>query len=111
MEDIIADAAALGKKIAAHPRMQAFLAAAKAVGENKDSQTILQTYQEHVDKLRNLEMTGKPIEPADKHKLADCEKQIANNDLLKKMMKAQADYLEMMHRINEAIDSASGMQG
>ncbi len=107
MEDIIADARALGKKIAAHPRTAEFLAAAKAVTEDKSAQDVLKTYQDQVNKIRELEATGKPVEPGDKRKLLDCEGQVAGNDKLKKMMKHQADYLEMMHRINSAIDEAS----
>lgn len=108
MEDIIADAVSLGKKIAAHPRMKAFMAAAQAVNGDKDSQTILIDYQKAVDKIRQAEMSGKPIEVADKRTMSECEARVANNDLLKKMMSAQADYLEMMHRINAAIDQGAG---
>ncbi|HWL95463.1 MAG TPA: YlbF family regulator [Phycisphaerae bacterium] len=108
MEDIIADAGALGKKIAAHPRMKAYIIAAKAVNEDKLALDTLKEYQETVEKFREMEMSGKPIEVADKRKIAECESKVAGNDLLKKMMQAQADYLELMHRINNAIDEAAG---
>ena len=107
MDDIITDAKALGKKIAAHPRTKDFLAAARAVAENNDSQQILKKYQEQATRLQALEQAGKPIEVADKHALADYEAQVAGDALLKKMMKCQADYLEMMKRINDAIDEAT----
>lgn len=41
MDDIIADARALGKKIAAHPRTAKFLTAAKAVAGDKEAQDVL----------------------------------------------------------------------
>jgi cell fate (sporulation/competence/biofilm development) regulator YlbF (YheA/YmcA/DUF963 family) len=107
MEDIIADARALGNKIAAHPRTMSFVAAARAVSESKDAQAILKAYQEQVTRLQAAEQAGKPIEVSDKHALAESEARVAGNDLLKKMMKCQADYLEMMKRINDAIDEAS----
>lgn len=107
MEDIIADARALGKKIAAHARTKAFMTAARAVAEDRDAQGILKSYQDQVMAIRQAEAGGKPIEPGDKRKLADCEAAVAGNDKLKEMMKAQADYSEMMHRINNAIDEAS----
>jgi len=107
MEDIIADARALGKKIAAHPRMTRFMRAAGAVAEDSEAQSILKTYQEQAHRIGELEQAGKPIEPEDKRKLADCEAKLAGNDKVKDMMKAQADYLEMMHRINGAIDEAA----
>lgn len=107
MEDIIADARALGKKIAANERTRAFMTAARAVAEDRDAQGILKAYQDQVQVMQQAEASGKPIEPADKRKLADNEAAIAGNAKLKEMMKAQADYMEMMHRINNAIDEAS----
>ena len=107
MDDLIAAARELGKKIATHQRTRDFTAAAKAVAEDKEAQGILKAYQEQVEHLRNLEKSQKPIEVADKRKLADAEARVAGNEKLKNMMKQQADYLEMMHRINRAIDEAS----
>lgn len=107
MDDIIAQARELGKKIATHPRTQEFFAAAKAVAEDRDAQAVLKSYQEQIARIRELEAGKRPIEPDDKRKLADAEARVAGNDKLKNMMKHQADYLEMMHRINSAIDEAS----
>ncbi|MFQ5429089.1 MAG: YlbF family regulator [Phycisphaerae bacterium] len=107
MEDIIADAQALGKKIADHPRMKAFMAAARAVAENEAAQATLKKYQELTEKIRRLEFENKPIEVEDKHALAEAEAEVAGDDLLKRMMKCQTDYVEMMQHINRAIDEAS----
>ena len=107
LEPIISQARELGKKIAAHSRTQGFLTAARAVAEDKEAQAILKSYQESVNKLRALEAGGKPIEPEDKRKVAEAERAMAGNDKLKSMMKEQANYLEMMHHINQAIDEAS----
>ena len=107
MEDIIAQARELGKKIAAHARTKDFMAAAKAVAEDRDAQQILKTYQEQVERIRGLESSGKPVEVEDKRKLQQAEMGVAGNAKLKVMMKHQADYLEMMHRINSAIDEAA----
>lgn len=107
LDEILAQARELGKKIAAHPRTKDFLAAARAVAEDRDAQNVLKSYQDAVTKIRRLEAQGKPIEPDDKRKAADAERQVAGNDKLKNMMKYQADYLELMHRINSAIEEAS----
>jgi cell fate (sporulation/competence/biofilm development) regulator YlbF (YheA/YmcA/DUF963 family) len=106
MEDIIADAAALGKNIAAHPRMKAFATAARAVAEDAAAQEILKAYQDQIQTMREKEQSGKPIEADEKRALVDSEAKVAGNTLLKAMMKAQADYVEMMKRINDAIDQA-----
>ena len=107
MEDIIAQARELGKKIAGHERTKSFMTAAKAVAEDKDAQAVLKNYQENIEKIRSLEAAGKPIEVDDKKKMQQAETAVAGNDKLKQMMKHQADYLEMMHRINSAIDEAA----
>lgn len=107
MEEIIADAKALGKKIAAHPRTTAFMTAAKAVSDDRDAQNLLKAYQEQVERIHTLEAQGKPVEPDEKRKLVDREADLAGNARLKEMMKAQTDYMELMHRINSAIDEAS----
>ncbi len=106
MEEIIAEATALGKKIIAHPRMTAFATAARAVSDDSDAQGILQAYQDQIAAMREKERDGKPIEADEKRALVDAEAKVAGNDLLKNMMKARADYLEMMKRINDAIDAA-----
>lgn len=106
MEGIIAQATALGKNIAAHPRMKAFVTSARAVSEDADAQGILQAYQDQILAMREKEQSGKPIEPEEKRALSESESKVAGNPLLKAMMKAQADYLEMMKRINDAIDQA-----
>jgi len=107
VEDLVAAAHALGRKIAAHPRTVEFMAAARAVSEDSPAQAILKKYQEQVSRVRLLEAEGKPIEPEDKRGLADCEAAVAGNDKLKEMMRRQADYVEMMHVVNQAIDEAS----
>jgi len=77
------------------------------VAEDRDSQAVLQAYQQGLERIRELEASGRPIEPQDKRSLAEAEAKVAGNDKLKAMMKHQADYLEMMHRINEAMDEAA----
>ncbi|MCG8408328.1 MAG: YlbF family regulator [Phycisphaerales bacterium] len=107
MEEIISEAKALGQKIAEHPRMKEFMAATRAVEQDSNAQAILRKYQEQVQKIRELEQTGKPIEVTDKQALADCEAEVAGNDLLKEMIRTQADYVELMQQINSAIDEAA----
>lgn len=107
MDEIIAHARELGKKIATHPRTAAFMKAARAVAADKQAQEVLRAYQNQVKAIHDLEMAGKPIEVADKHKMAECETAVAGNELLKEMMKHQADYMELMNRINSAIDEAA----
>ena len=111
MDDIIAHARELGRKIAAHPRCRDFIAAARTVAEDREAQGILRAYQEQLHRIQELEAGGKPIEVEDKHKLMDFQGKVAANEKLKTMMKHQANYLEMMNHINQAIDEAAQGEG
>lgn len=111
LDTILAQARELGKKIAAHARTKDFLQAAKAVAEDREAQDVLKAYQDAINQIRTLESSGKPIEPDTKRKAADAERQAAGNGKLREMMKHQANYMEMMHRINTAMEEASQDDG
>lgn len=104
MEDIVAAASDLGKRIAAHPRTKAFMTAAKAIEADSESLKLLQDYQRQLERVRERERSGAAIEPEDKRKLADLEQRSAGNEKLRALMRTQADYLDLMSRVNQAID-------
>ncbi len=106
MQEIIAAAEQLGKLIGQHARTRAFLDAARAVAGDGDAQKLLREYQEHADRVRQLEASGRPIEPDDKRRMATLQENVASNDKLKAMLRAQADYLDMMNRVYQAIEPA-----
>lgn len=107
MEQIIAFARQLGNRIAEHSRTRAFSDAGKAVSGDAAARQIMMDYQSHVAKLREAEAAGQTIGEEDRRRLAELESKMAVNDLLKALMRSQADYLELMHRVNEAIDRGS----
>lgn len=107
MDDIIADAAALGKKIAAHPKMKAFVAAVNALKADPDAEALLKRYQEKTYEIDAKASQGKPVEVDEKRELADLQRQVATNDKIKAMTRCQADYLDLMRHINDAIDRAA----
>lgn len=112
MDDIIAKSRELGKLIGAHERTKAFVAAAKAASEDKSAQETMREYQKQAEALQRLQMEGKPIEPDMKRKLADSQVAVAGNQRLKELSRLQADYLELMNKVNDAIEeSIGGMSG
>ena len=50
---------------------------------------------------------GKPVEVDEKREVAELQKRVASNDRIKAMLRAETDYLDMMRRINQAIDRAA----
>lgn len=101
---LLDQARTLGRSIAAHPRIKAFLDARDQVGRDAAAQRLLADYQQAVDKVSQLEAEGKPIEVADKHRVRDLEVQMSGNDAIKALMRTQADYVELMTQINRAME-------
>lgn len=107
MQEIITAAAELGKRVAAHPRCKAFLDAANAVSADATAQGLLREYQTQLGRIRQREAAGEPIEPADKRAVQSAQERVAGNALLRAMLAAQADYLELVTQVHQAIDRAA----
>ncbi len=102
-DKIIAEAGKLGKLIAQTPVSRAFLVHRAELDNDKEAMGIVEDYQKQLQKIAELERGGKPIEPEDKHKLTDLQQRVASNETLKGWMKAQADFSELMGKVNKAI--------
>ena len=66
---------------------------------------MLKAYTEQARHIHTLEVEQKPIEVADKHKLAEYEQKMASNAALKEFMRAQADYVALMNQVNQAMEA------
>ena len=105
MEEIIELADKLGRAIGQHERFLALRAAEKRVTEDEAALKAQKALEEHMNHISELEMSGKPVEVADKRKLEQLQQEFRSQEALQQLVKAQADYLEMMNRVNETIVS------
>jgi cell fate (sporulation/competence/biofilm development) regulator YlbF (YheA/YmcA/DUF963 family) len=105
LQNLLDQAHALGEAIAAHPRVREYTAAQRAVAQDSNAQNLLQAYTQQAERIRELERTQKPIEVADKQKLAEIEGQMAANEALKRLMRCQANYVELMNRVNQSMET------
>ncbi len=105
IQELLSKARSLGEALAAHPRVTAYFAAQRAARADEPAQKLLQEYHNHLNRMHQLEAEQKPIEVADKHKLRDLETRIAGDDALKKLMRAQADYVDLMNQVNQAMEA------
>ncbi len=112
-EDVLQQARALGEALAKHPRVVGFLDARARFEQDQDAQRLLVDYQRQAQRIQQLQRDGKPIEVADKHKLSELEGRMSSNDVLKEMMRRQADYVELMNRVQQALEGpiTSSRQG
>ncbi|MFQ5806850.1 MAG: YlbF family regulator [Phycisphaerae bacterium] len=105
MQELLDRARALGEAIANHPRVRAFMAARAKAEQDSEAQQLLKAYEEQAQHVRRLEAEQKPIEVADKRKLAECEQKMASNEALKELMRTQVDYVTLMNRVNQAMEA------
>ena len=103
IQEITQKAAELGKLMADCPASKAYLKARRELQSDEQARKLTEDYQQQIQKVGELEQSGKPVEPEDKRKLADLQQQVASNPTLKAWMKAQVDFSELMHRVNEGI--------
>ena len=104
MDEILNLATRLGKLIAADPRAQRMAAARDALEKSAADRQLLSDYQEQQQRIGELEASGKPIEPEDKRKLADLHARVAGSEVLKGLLKAQMDYVDLMTGVSRRIE-------
>jgi len=103
MDDMLHKAEELGRLLADHSRFKALMAARDAVRADGAARQLLADYQSQVEKIQELTLGQKPVEVSDKRRLAELEQQVASNEVLKKLMQAQADFSQLMSNVNRAI--------
>lgn len=104
-QELLEKAQALGTALAGHATVREYHAAQRAARQDETAQRLLREYQAALDHIGALEAERKPVEPADKQKLRDFERQLTGHPLLKNLMRLQADYAALMAQINSAIDA------
>lgn len=105
MDQLLEKATALGREVAADERVQALVAARKSIENDSEAQQLVQDHSDTVARIGKLKQEQKPIEPADKRKLAECEAALAAHPLFKELLKAQTNYLELINRVHQAIEA------
>jgi len=103
MDDLLRLAAQLGRTIAAHERFQTLRRAEDAVAADAATRALLLQRETQMRKIARLEKEQKPVEPEDKHEMLRLNEAVHDNAALQTLARAQADYVEMMRRINDAI--------
>lgn len=103
MDAITSLAERLGKAVAESPQATALRTARTEFDAKPDLVTMLQDYQQHGQKLAQLEAENKPVEVEDKHKLQELRDELLSDETFKKLSAAQVEYVDLMRRVNAAI--------
>ena len=102
---LVALARQLGEALAAHPTVRDYRAAQEAVRADETARELLEAYQTQAAHMQRLEQEQKPIEVADKQALRDCETKLSGHATLKSLMRHQADYVQLMGQVNQAMEA------
>ena len=109
MERVLQLARRLGGAISDTERHKALEQARVQTADDASARELLDAFlkqQQHIDDLLR---SNKPVEVADKQRLAELQNQVSSHEALQQLLKAQADYSELMHKVNEAIQA--GLSG
>jgi cell fate (sporulation/competence/biofilm development) regulator YlbF (YheA/YmcA/DUF963 family) len=110
LEEIQELAGKLGDALARNARFLALRAAEKAVAEDPEAKELLRKFNEKTLEIVRKEDSLQPIEPEEKRDLVALRTAVARNAKLQALNKAQADYSEMMNRVNRAIFDRLGVK-
>ncbi|MHC4548412.1 MAG: YlbF family regulator [Planctomycetota bacterium] len=108
MEEILTLAKKLGQAVAAHERCRALKEARAAFESDETARKLQQEYDEAAILLQQRLAEGKPLEPDEKRREADLRGQVAGNATLTALVRAQADFHELMVSVNQALEGAIG---
>ena len=103
MEDVLRLASDLGKLIAQHERFRKLRAAEDAVAADQETRNLVTAMEEQRAKIIKLESAQQPVEPEDKHELQRVTDAVHANPKLQTLAMAQADYMELMNKVNKTI--------
>ena len=110
MEAILEEARRLGQALVQHERFQRLRQAEQAVRNDPEARQLSHDLNAQMQKVSDLEARMAPIEPEDKRRLQELREKVHGNGALQELARAQADYLELMARVNEVIQKELGIE-
>jgi cell fate (sporulation/competence/biofilm development) regulator YlbF (YheA/YmcA/DUF963 family) len=110
-EEILKAARALGDTIGQHAATKKFEDAAMALQKDVEAQRALNDFNRFLQTLHEKETQGKPIEVAEKRKLETLQQAVIRNSTLSKFQMAQMDYMDLMRKVDAAINGEAPGEG
>ena len=105
---ILETATRLGEMIAEHSTVRRYTEVIEKLRKDTDAQRMLNDYHRHAQSIAEKEAANKPIEVDDKRKLERLQRELATHALLRDLQLRQMDYMDLMRRVDETIEAASG---
>jgi cell fate (sporulation/competence/biofilm development) regulator YlbF (YheA/YmcA/DUF963 family) len=106
-EKLIKAAQELGAQLGENPKVARLEAAIGKLREDTDAQRALNDLNRHLSAVAQKEMSGQPIEVADKQKLRDLQNVVVHNLVLREFQLAQMDYVDLVRKLDDAMYGSS----
>jgi cell fate (sporulation/competence/biofilm development) regulator YlbF (YheA/YmcA/DUF963 family) len=111
MDDVIRCATDLAEAIKTSERYRQMRLVESRVEGNEEVRHLLEDFEKAKITRAEKESQGEPVEVEEKRELARLEEQVKGNTELQELLGAQADYYEMMNRVNATIQSVLSGDG
>ncbi|MEA2710663.1 MAG: hypothetical protein QOF78_3264 [Phycisphaerales bacterium] len=112
---ILAEADKLGQLVAQHPAVERYKSAQRAVAEDPDANRTMSEFERQIETLARQESTGMPVTDAQRQQLESLQSRIVSNVKVKNLNMAQVDFIDLLRKVNQAVQSkvveAGGMAG
>lgn len=102
-EQILKSAGELGELLGKHPKVERLESAIGKLKEDVEAQRALNDLNRHLQSVSEKEMSGQPIEVADKRRLQELQTAVVHNLVLQEFQLAQMDYVDLVRRIDDAM--------
>ncbi len=108
MEDVIQKADDLAQAIRSSERFETMRTAQETLDKDEEAQNLIGEFQAAQALIAEKENADKPIEVEDKRRMSDLQQKVGSNENLQAFLRAQADFYEMMNRVNQSIQTVLG---
>ena len=110
-DEILQTAAKLGEMLATHPAAKKLEDVVRRLEADTAAQRVMADLNRTMQKLQEKEMTGQPIEVAEKRQLDELQTAVIRNATLRDFQMAQMEYADLMRRVDEAMYGQQGGAG
>ena len=108
-DEILKAAGNLGAMVATHPTVASYKETIRQLDLDVTAKSLLQQYEQLIETLSMKEAQMQPIEVAEKQQFERLQQSIMMSPMLKKFATVQGEYMELMRKVQEAING--GMSG
>ena len=103
--EIIQTAQKLGDLVAQHPSVAKFKQAQKAVSEDADASRLLSEFDRTLETLGRQEQSGLPVTDAQRQQLETLQSRIVSHIKVKALNMAQVEFVDLLRKVNQAVQS------